>query len=65
MTTGINHPPNQSSLAAYLRDSNQLRVDAIISQMKEMSDDQRLEIIGSFCRHCGCDNPQCQCWNDE
>ena len=30
-----------------------------------MTDDQRMEVFSNYCRHCGSDNPACQCWNDE
>lgn len=33
-----------------------------------LSDDERVEVAGLFgeyCRHCGGDDPYCQCWNDE
>ncbi len=33
--------------------------------MKELSGDQRVEIIRTFCIHCGDLNPGCQCWNDD
>ena len=23
------------------------------------------EVMAGFCRYCGIDNPDCQCWNDE
>ena len=32
---------------------------------KELSDDERMEVMREYCRHCGSDNPRCQCWNDE
>ena len=40
-------------------------VQPIIAAMKQMTDEERMEVIGNFCRYCGCGNPQCQCWNDE
>lgn len=27
--------------------------------------DQRVELAGLFCTHCGVLDPRCQCWNDE
>ena len=35
--------------------------------LKDLSDDQRLEVFSGFCKECGCDDPKgrCQCWNDE
>ena len=32
---------------------------------KELSDEERLEVMNDYCKVCGCDNPNCQCWNDE
>ena len=35
----------------------------------KMSNDERLdffsEIQSGYCRYCGCDDPKCQCWNDD
>lgn len=30
-----------------------------------MSDSQRMELFSNYCRSCGTNNPDCQCWNDE
>tara|TARA_R110001592_G_scaffold361512_1_gene672342 strand:- start:84 stop:353 length:270 start_codon:yes stop_codon:yes gene_type:complete len=39
--------------------------EAIISKMKTMTDDERLDIITEFCKYCGDLDSGCQCWNDE
>lgn len=39
--------------------------EAIISEMKTMTDDERLDIITEFCKYCGDLDSGCQCWNDE
>jgi hypothetical protein len=31
----------------------------------DLNEDERMEIFNKFCKHCGSDNPNCQCWNDE
>lgn len=31
----------------------------------ELTDDQRMEVMGDYCKHCGCDDNGCQCWNDD
>lgn len=33
--------------------------------MMNLPDEDRLEIMALFCEGCGCDDPNCQCWNDE
>ena len=37
--------------------------------LEQLSDQDRLELIGSYCRGCGRENKKgerpCQCWNDE
>lgn len=43
----------------------QSTVASIISLMKKMTDDERMDVMRKFCRFCGCDDPKCQCWNDE
>jgi hypothetical protein len=30
-----------------------------------MTDGERLELFGHYCKACGCKDPSCQCWNDE
>lgn len=30
-----------------------------------MTDDQRIALWRGYCRHCGRNDPGCQCWNDE
>ena len=31
----------------------------------ELSAEQRMDVVAEYCKHCGSDNPSCQCWNDE
>lgn len=31
----------------------------------KLSDDDRMDLFGGYCKHCGTDDPRCQCWNDE
>lgn len=38
------------------------RVKDLLDQMTE---EQRLELFDMFCKECGSDDPDCQCWNDE
>jgi len=40
-------------------------VETLITLMQLMTDDERMDVMGEFCRHCGDINPRCQCWNDE
>jgi len=37
----------------------------VVEQMQALPDEARLAVMRSFCRHCGGDDPRCQCWNDE
>jgi hypothetical protein len=30
-----------------------------------MTDGERMELLGHYCKFCGCKDPSCQCWNDE
>jgi hypothetical protein len=39
--------------------------NCIINMLKSLSDEERLEVFRCFCKYCGCDNPKCQCWNDD
>lgn len=36
-----------------------------IAALKELTEEQRRDVFAEFCKHCGSDDPSCQCWNDE
>lgn len=38
---------------------------AVQHLVRILSDEQRTNILNGYCRDCGTDNPDCQCWNDE
>lgn len=40
-------------------------IRAAVEALSEMAEEDRLEIFAHFCKHCGGDDPSCQCWNDE
>jgi hypothetical protein len=33
--------------------------------LKDLTDEERLEIFNKFCKSCGSKNNKCQCWNDD
>lgn len=33
--------------------------------MAKLTSDERMEVMGAYCKHCGSTDPGCQCWNDE
>lgn len=33
--------------------------------LSALTDEQRMDLFGNFCRACGSPDPGCQCWNDE
>ena len=35
------------------------------ASLKHLTDEQRIELFSDYCTHCGCNDPRCQCWNDE
>jgi hypothetical protein len=37
----------------------------ILSLLNELTDRERLEVFSNFCTYCGCNDPKCQCWNDD
>ena len=44
------------------------KLELIVDVLKKLTDEERLEVLGSFCRSCGWEQPKesiCQCWNDE
>lgn len=49
-------------------ENNETPSEAVIEAVNLMgglTDDERMEVMSHFCRHCGCKNPSCQCSNDE
>jgi len=48
-----------------LKDIKKKAVIMMIDALKTYTDEERLEIFSEFCDHCGCEDPKCQCWNDE
>lgn len=39
--------------------------ESVEDRIRALSDEQRVELAATFCRHCGTLDPRCQCWNDE
>jgi hypothetical protein len=37
----------------------------LLHDLRRLGEEQRLEVLRSFCCECGADDPRCQCWNDE
>lgn len=42
-----------------------IKNSTIIEQLNKLTNDERMEIFGKFCNHCGNKDHLCQCWNDE
>ena len=40
-------------------------VEEVARAMRTLSADDRATVMSNFCKHCGRDDPRCQCWNDE
>jgi hypothetical protein len=44
-------------------------VGDVLALQATMTDEQRMEfwsqLQGDYCTECGCNDPRCQCWNDE
>ena len=41
------------------------KIKMLINNLKSLDDEARLGVLSQFCCWCGCDNPECQCTNDE
>lgn len=41
------------------------KFEDLVAGFAALTDEQRMEVMGDFCSHCGTANPGCQCWNDE
>ena len=33
--------------------------------LRQLSEKERVQVFAPFCTHCGTDDPQCQCRNEE
>lgn len=42
-----------------------INISKVVELLKLLDPEDRMEIFGKFCKHCGGDDPNCQCWNDE
>lgn len=36
-----------------------------LTALEALDRDQRMAAFSAYCRHCGGEDPMCQCWNDE
>lgn len=51
-----------------VRSAIQARIrSALVEGLRALpSDEERMEVLNLFCRHCGApEPPRCHCWNDE
>jgi hypothetical protein len=39
--------------------------DAVKYLLKHCTPEERVNLFSDYCKHCGSDDPKCQCWNDE
>ncbi len=37
----------------------------VANNAMQLTDEERLELFGYFCTHCGAADPKCVCWRDE
>lgn len=42
-----------------------VRREEAVKLLKEMTDDERLDLFTEFCRHCGAVDPECTCMRDD
>jgi len=40
-------------------------VPTLVKMLKDLSEEDRMQVFVNFCTKCGSDNPRCTCWNDE
>lgn len=45
--------------------TNRPTVADLVLFLRQLSPAARVDVFHRFCTHCGDENPQCQCWNDE
>jgi hypothetical protein len=44
---------------------DQVAIQRAVDKLAQLTDEERLEVFTAFCTHCGSDDPDCQCWDDE
>jgi len=54
--------PDASKATPEEYDNVQSAAKALVEKLTE---EERLDLFAEYCSHCGCDDPTCQCWNDE
>jgi len=47
------------------KDKMEFENQMVASFVASMTDEQRVELFSKYCKHCGSDDPGCQCMNDE
>lgn len=48
-----------------MTEQEQKAIAGIVDRLRDLEPELRLEVFARFCHSCGCDDPSCQCWNDE
>jgi hypothetical protein len=61
--------PSMDELLAQMLADRAKAAAASFARLKQgfasLTDDQRAEIVSDYCKACWCNDPRCQCWNDE
>lgn len=51
--------------AALLQAERDRLMQRVRHLLQQLTDAERLDVFGPYCRFCGRADPGCQCWNDE
>ena len=49
----------------YGHSKNEIDIESIKELFAKLTNDERMEVMGDYCKHCGRDDSGCQCWNDD
>jgi hypothetical protein len=58
----VKHSDALAAIEAARQEERTKRVEELLAAM---TDYERIVVFGAYCRYCGCEDPACQCWNDE
>lgn len=62
----MSSPRNErlDALEAEVKRLKEARVQSLKDALLDLTEEERLDIFGDYCKHCGRDDPGCRCWDD-
>lgn len=60
----INGPPYLSLAYRPPQPTERTDVQKAVHLLNGLTADQRVDVFGHYCKHCGDTDPRCRCWDD-